>query len=349
MADKSQDNQDWPFGPTRRPSRAERRAAAERSARRKAARAGAVPVLAAGPSPSASDPAPTPGPSPAPARRSLRTAAGASETSAPTPGHSDTTATTVREAAPDGQYALVDAVPARPSLRFFVAVALASLAAVSTVHLAGPVVEPGWDMTALSIGTGATMGLAWLAWWASAWVPRRTMIAGFVLAAVLVGSYAVGMRTQVIIDGRPYLSTSSEARSYRMAIQMRDDLYAMVEHDRLLEFDSPEAKANFDRYAPATEELLDLNRRYTSLTDSELPGPEFVAVRDHLKSAAFFGSQAMEAKGALTIQNDAALAAQVDANRATFAQEILTAGSVLREAAGIHDIELTPGDEDPRE
>lgn len=218
------------------------------------------------------------------------------------------------------------------------AAALGLSLALATVVLA-VVVGLGWGAPVLGhpqrwellAGSGVALLLsAWALTRSWGQVPQRGRRAGAGVALVLCAAFGIGVATNpVVVDGRVFLSTSVEAKQFRLMQQVHEDLLRMRQLDVYLTYSAADAGAHYNEYGPAMEELGELSNRYARMSTQDLPDPRFADTVDATKSAAYWAQQAMEAKVSLLTQDDARTAANVTSFRADFAEQFVAAGRAL--------------------
>ena len=229
----------------------------------------------------------------------------------------------------------------------------APAAAVGVMVAAGagmPVLDGSWDPRWLAGGGAAAAAAAFAAsrGWSAAGARLRVALPA--VCALLVVAFAVGLGSgPVVVDGTVYLSTTTTARSARMADQMRSDLYALVGYDDLLAASQEDARAAIGSYDPAGSDIDALGSRYAAMTEEDLPDPAFAPVVEHIKSAAYWGGKALAVKRELIDQDDAKKSADLDSWRATYASEVLAAGEQLTAVTSQLGIPFTLRKEGPHE
>ena len=228
-------------------------------------------------------------------------------------------------------------VPA--SWPYYVCVVVAAASALLTVYLAGPLVPQAvwWHTAAAAVVAAVSAAGVWR-WRRLAPLRRARTVA--ISAAALVALFAVGASTQVVIDGTPHLATSETAQSYKLIRQIEDDLIRLVRFDELIGADQTTVRANLASYDPAALELAQVSAKYAQMQPEDLPNDAFVPVVRSIAAGADFGSRAVTGRKDLALQYDARLESDVASFRATYAEQILSAGQQLNGIASLYDIRI---------
>lgn len=220
--------------------------------------------------------------------------------------------------------------------------ALAGLA--GGLALGGPVLgHAGRPMIALA-GI-ATLGVGGL-WAAKGWTgaARRARAITAALALVLGASFAVGTLTNpVVVHGQVYLSTSTEARSFRLLQEIRADLLDLASADEYLTFNAAQAGAHYDEYATVLSNLEGLSDQYARLADDPgaLPDPRFTTLVNQTTSAAYWASRSVASKVEVIKASNAKSQADLATHRAAYAESVILAGEQLRLLAADLNLPLT--------
>lgn len=233
---------------------------------------------------------------------------------------------------------------------FYLGTPAAAVAAMAGAGAGLPVLTGTWDWYWVGGGavTAAVCALVASRGWASAGPKLRIAVPATV--TVLAVAFAVGLASgPVVVDGKVYVSTSSTARSAKLADQIRTDLYTLVAFDDLLAASQADARAAIGRYVPATVELDQMNARYAAMAAGDLPDPSFAGPIEKLKTAAYWGGKAMTVKRELIDQDDAKKSADLDSWRATYASEVLSGGEQLTAVTTELGIPFTLRKEGPHE
>lgn len=200
----------------------------------------------------------------------------------------------------------------------------------------------GRPVVAVAGVAGVGAGALWVSkGWAGAGSKLRLSAAG--IALVVGVCFSVGtLSSPVLLDGKVYLSTSKEARSYALIQQMRTDLLMLADADRYLTYDAAEAGAHYEEYAVVTAQLEALSSQYSLLDDaSRVPDEAFLPVVEQTKSAAWWAYQAVTAKTATLTESDSGLEADLTADRASYAEAVVSAGSQLKDLAATLGLPLS--------
>lgn len=178
-----------------------------------------------------------------------------------------------------------------------------------------------------------------------AW-PRR---GATVLVTLAVVAFGVGVAaTPVVVGGRVQLSTSTTARAYDLAMQMRTDLYRISALDRLAAYGQEDARVHVDEYPGAIAELQSMNARYAG-AQGGVVSPQFADAIGHLRTAAYWESKALDSKSQLVTQTDDKLTADVASYRNTAWTESLIAANTLEAAAQKFHFTVTADQTGPHE
>lgn len=228
-----------------------------------------------------------------------------------------------------------------------IAVACGSVLALAglSVGLAvgGPVLgHQGRPVVALA--GAATLGVGAL-WGGKGWrsAARRGRWIMLVLTTLLGASFTVGTLTNpVVVDGQVFLSTSAEARSYRLMQDIRSDLLELAAADEYLTFDAAQAGAYYDAYPGLLDRMTELSNKYAILTESQdLPDERFSTVVEQTTSAAYWATRAVQSKIEIIEADSARSQADLDTRRASYAEALLSAGESLRTLSADLSLPLT--------
>lgn len=301
-----------PFS-TKRPSRRQRREAAERArARREALEAAALANAATDSVPGAWG-----GPG-APLRRSTGR---------------------------DDDYVVSDWAPVEPRWlpRFAGVVGCALVALFLAVFEGAPVYSGRWHLlwfVPALVAAGASGYFA--AVYAHRCTRRRGVRIVSAIAVVLVLFSFVGLFTTTSINGRAYFNFSTTARVYHLALKMRSDLYTLASYDSLLKDNQAEARAAYNQYGPAATKLEQISTYYANLAQhpKSLPSPQFAQIAQEISDAGYWGSKALSAKANDIVQPDAANEANIKSWAQTYSADVLTAGPQLVQLAALYQIPL---------
>lgn len=208
----------------------------------------------------------------------------------------------------------------------------------------GPVLgHPGRPVPALAGAAAFGAGALWASrGWAAA--GRKTRMTAAVLTLAIGSSFTVGTLTNpVVVDGTVYLSTSTQARSYRLIQDIRTDLLFLAQADAYLTFNAAQAGAHFGEYAPLTDAMLTMSETYARLAEQpeRLPDPRFAGVVNQVTAAAFWGAKAMTSKTEVIEADNARSQADLAGHRASYAESVLAAGDTLRAVAAELNLPIT--------
>jgi hypothetical protein len=217
------------------------------------------------------------------------------------------------------------------------ALIVAGVLACLSIAVGAPVLGHGLQAAWLGGGFTGTCTLGW-------WVHRhRNRIWGgqwtALTAVLLVGLFSWGAATTTIINNRPVLATSTEARAHHLAHELYRDLQTLAEFDELLALNDAAARARYEKYASAEATMSAISRKWTNRLDN-LNVEAFRAAAEATRDAAFWGSQAAASKARTVVQTDAALQAQARTDRAAFVQFVLDAGPRLAQAATLYGVDI---------
>jgi hypothetical protein len=232
----------------------------------------------------------------------------------------------------------------RPRL-WFLSWCAAGATALSAAIVAGsPLITGSWGWSWI----GATAVLAALAanqvWRRSTEVPVKLTRIGVGVAAALVVLMGVGASTQLVIDGRPQLAVSPEARSHDLVSGLYQDLLTLAEADELIAYSQPDARARYNLYQPSVESLRSINNRWARVDLGSLPDPDLIEVVQHIKVAATFGAEALQLRYQLITEPDVRAEQSLAVNRSAFVAETLDAGAKLKPLAERYKVDTgSPG------
>lgn len=165
-----------------------------------------------------------------------------------------------------------------------------------------------------------------------------TLSVSFLLIVVFV----LGAQGQVVIDGRPYWKYSTTATAYKLAVEVRDDLYLLQENQSLLSYPPEQARGLLPLYTAAAQQAEQVAVRWNPATaPTKLPTPGFLVVYERVNAAADLQRQALLGYAAYLQQPDARLASEVDAARARAEQTYLLAAAELGSAVKPLGIDLS--------
>lgn len=227
---------------------------------------------------------------------------------------------------------------------FFLSALVTVAAVVVTATGASPLFGAEWNTWGLLAGVSVGVSSLIVAVRLAAVTSSRVQLATASAAVGVLVLFGMGATTQVMVDGRPYLATSETAQAYRLAEEMLDDLYRVSEVDVLLSHDLATARAEHRAYEPAIDDLEEMRDRHALLEDDDLPHIGFRPVRDHLLNAAHYGHEALEAKQRWLLEPDPGMEGRVASNRATYVDHVLAAGPQLWRLAGDYGFDLVPAE-----
>lgn len=227
-----------------------------------------------------------------------------------------------------------------PSRLLFAAGWTVTLAAAGAAFWGTPWMRQRWSWPTLAMAAAGLAVGVFLMVHSGPGLPRRVRRWALTALAVLVVLFGVGAATQVVIDGRPYLSASQEARSYRLAQTLYDDLRTMATYDELLDLPVPDARARYNQYEPAIQHLDELVAKWSRYDLGSLPDPDFIDVITNLKVGGTFGANALQLRFQLLTQPDVRSEQALAENRAAYISAVLEAGNALRTIAERYDVRL---------
>lgn len=250
-----------------------------------------------------------------------------------------------------------DATPAAPSavartagpLRWFVALLVSTGAAAAVVTAGVPALGHGWQLVPLagSLTVGAASTFLLSVW--SGLVSARARTISIAAACLLIVGFAVGAQTTIVLDGRPILSSSEEARAIRDFEALEADLRTLAVLDDLIRLGQTDARARFDEYEPAISNAGAISRRWAGREITSFTDPALAEVAAHLKTAGEYGRLALEAKLENLRQVDALREEQILSYRQTLLQETFAALPLLRDFAAAYSITFIDDDGGPVE
>ncbi len=195
----------------------------------------------------------------------------------------------------------------------------------------------------VSYGTvlGGSLYLTW-------YVTRRTnrsrartaVLSAFFLACVLS---VIGATTQLVIDGRPVLNTSTEKRAHDIVQDLYSDVLAMSRADELLAKTDADARAHFNSYEPASKEIQQIANKWARADLGDLPDPALIEVVQHVKNAASIGSQALDLRLQSITEPDSRTTTAYQQYRSDFIAETLAGAAKLKPLAELYRVDILPG------
>lgn len=201
----------------------------------------------------------------------------------------------------------------------------------------------GQPVAALAGLAGLGAGALWAGkGWSKA--ARKTRVTVAATALLLGASFTVGTLTNpVVVDGHVFLSTSVEARSYRLLQEMRTDLLALAEADTYLTYDAAQAGAHYTEYAGQLDTLELLSAKYARMAGDPgvLPDPLFAEVVNQTTASAYWAARAMESKIEVVKADNAKSQADLATHRASYATAVIASGDLLRLLSIELDLPLT--------
>lgn len=211
------------------------------------------------------------------------------------------------------------------------------------VGVGAPTLGHGTDVRYLVAGSAATVCGAAVAAGHRPGEGRRGRSSVPAVAVAVCLCFAVGAANSLIIDGRPVLATSTEARAHQMVRTMEADMMALVVADEMIALPISEARARSREYEELAAQMESLSARWARTELSELPTGEFAPIGRSLATASFAAHQAVEAKIKLLSANDARVTAEMNAFRQTLGAEVLASGPELVALGELYDVEVRLG------
>ena len=166
---------------------------------------------------------------------------------------------------------------------FFGIVATCSMgvALVSGTPLAGG----GWSAWAgLPLIAGLISGALMLGSWNRATI-RGRVIAGAV-CLVLAASFAVGLATQISLEGKPVLTGSTVDRSSRMATELLSDMLTLEDNQKLMDLAPEQGRGVLALYEEAAKQSSGIAQKWNPIVRKEVPLPGFTEVLTLVNRAA---------------------------------------------------------------
>lgn len=220
---------------------------------------------------------------------------------------------------------------------------LALVSACVGLAVGAPVLgHEGRPIVAIAGAAGAGMGgfLAQKGWRNS---HRRASLVMAIVCLLLGSAFTVGTLTNpVVIDGEVFLSTSSTAKSFALAEEVRTDLLFLADADRYLTYNAAQAGARHREYPVLLEKLEEMSTKYTFLGESpaDLPDELFVDVIERMTASSYWGARAVQSKMETIEEDNAKSQSSLIANRGLFAESVIGAGESLRGAVFELDLPL---------
>lgn len=246
----------------------------------------------------------------------------------------------------DEDYIDADWEPVEPRwlVRFTAAVVATVLVGFLAFFEGFPVYGRSWHVPwAAGAGLGAVTLGCFAASYARRCARRRGVTIVSAVAGLVVVCLFVGMFTTTEIAGHAYLNWSTTARADNLALHIRSDLYMMAGYDALLTDDQATARAHYSSYAPAAAKMSAISSYYSNLAQnpSALPSPQFLTIIQQVSDAGYWGAKALTAKANDIIEPDATNEANISSWRQTFVGDVLAAGPELGHLASLYGINLT--------
>lgn len=226
-------------------------------------------------------------------------------------------------------------------VRYVLGVTAAAVTAMVTIGVGAPVLGHGSKPLVLAGGTVLAAAFADTARRTrNTRELRRGTVAVAAVAVLLVAAFAWGAHTSLVIDGKVYPVTSTEARVKAMTDEMFADRQAMNEADVLLGLDATATRARFRELGPKRKEMLAIAARWSTQQIDELPDGELAPPASALSQAANFAAEALQRKEDLLGVSDAKLEEELTAYRESFVQAALTVIPSLQQIAEKYGFEL---------
>jgi hypothetical protein len=150
------------------------------------------------------------------------------------------------------------------------------------------------------------------------------------IAVLLIAVFLLGAQGQVVVDGKPYWRNSTTAKSYELALTIRNDLYLLQENQSLLFYPPEQARGLMPLLKGAAAQAEQLASRWNPATAPEdIPLPGFLVVYERLNVSADLQRQALLGYAAYLNQPDARLAEEVEKTRALAELSYLQAAGEL--------------------
>ena len=230
----------------------------------------------------------------------------------------------------------------KETARAFFAVLLSTASIIIGILYGGPVLGNDWNAVPLLLASSVFVVaiaesvrlLRRVSSIDQIWIPTTGIL--------LIGVFGLGVQGQVVIEGKPYWRNSATAYAYKLAAEIRDDLYILQENQSLLSYPPEQARGLLALYGAAAGQAEELSIRWNPATaPSDLPVPGFLVVYERMNSAADQQRQALLGYAAYLQQPDARLAEEIDRSRVTAEQTYLLAATELANAVRPLGIELS--------
>jgi hypothetical protein len=171
-------------------------------------------------------------------------------------------------------------------------------------------------------------------------VRRSRVIATAVCVAVLLGAFTYGSTNSLIINGKMYAVTSTEARAWKLVDELAADRVYLSGIDELLTLDAATARVRFRELEPARKNLESMSARWTTVTLDGLPDGRLVPAIEAVKTASYWGAQALQRKEDLLGLDDSKLKNELATYRSTFLQATQQMGPVLADVAAAYGFQV---------
>lgn len=225
---------------------------------------------------------------------------------------------------------------------WFYAAIVAAVVATSSGVLA-LAIPYGWPWYA-TVGTFSVGGfVSWVSVRLQHHVSKRASAISYVVATTMVALLSIGAVTQLVLNGRPVLETSGNAKAHALVSDMYQDIIRMGRYDELLVIEQPDARARYNDYEPAARELRKVANRWARIDLGGLPDPDLIEIIQHLKAGATAGATAMELRYQTITEPDTRAEALMNEERGAYLAETVAAGAKLRPLAEKYGVDVNGG------
>lgn len=208
-------------------------------------------------------------------------------------------------------------VPAGGRWLSFMLAIVALFVAMAGIYLGAPVLgNAEWNLPFFvgGIGLGAVI-CSWLSIrWRLGAGPGRWPFTTSLLLVLIFASFCYGAHVTLVLDGKPVLTTSAEAKAWRYSQEIRKDYMTLSRFDGYLSYDDAKAQANISLYEKSSKQAQSMNVKYQS-KQQQLPAPEYADVTQAMARAASLIASELELRAQLANHFDIDAEDQLKAER----------------------------------
>jgi len=201
----------------------------------------------------------------------------------------------------------------------------------------------GWPWYAIVGSFSVAIGSTWGSVQLKHHVAKRAGLISYLVAGAVVALLSVGAVTQLVLDGRPVLETSSDAQAHTIVYDLYQDIMKMGKYDELLVIEQPDARARYNDYEPAARELRKVANRWARIDLGNLPDPDLIEIVQHIKAGATAGAAAVDLRYQIITEPDARAETIMNEERGAYLAETVAAGAKLRPLADKYGVDIDNG------